>query len=296
MLLKGIFMYSFFLELSFDQFNSIMKKTALALIAMLVVTSSIAHAKEAVPDRFKIALGGYSVFRYDSTMSLTDPDLGAGISIRPEDTLGVDSRQTVLRLDGHYRFTKKHALTYSWYRISSQGNKALEEEFEWLDENGDRITIPVGATIDTDLDYDIFKVGYLWSFHHTDKVELAAGVGLHMTRIGVNLRTDTTSSGIDARDVSTTVPLPVLSFGLSYSVTPKLHWYIKAEAFALKFEDWDGLYTDSSLGMEYRAFKNVGLGIGLGSNSLKVTEYASDYKFIFDNRITGLMVNVSAYF
>jgi len=27
-----------------------------------------------VPDKFKIALGGYSVFRYDSTISLTDPD------------------------------------------------------------------------------------------------------------------------------------------------------------------------------------------------------------------------------
>ena len=92
------------------------------------------------------------------------------------------------------------------------------------------------------------------------------------------------------------MPLPVLSFGLSYSVTPKLRWYLKAEAFALKFEDWDGLYTDSLLGMEYRAFKNVGLGIGLGSNSLKVTETTSDYKFIFDNRVTGLVVNVSAYF
>ncbi len=89
------------------------------------------------------------MFRYESTMSLTDPALGAGISIRPEDTLGVDSRQTVLRLDGYYRFTRKHALSYSWYSISSRGNKTLDEEFDWLDENGDPITIPVGAQVDT---------------------------------------------------------------------------------------------------------------------------------------------------
>ena len=295
MLLKEMIMCVSLLKVSFSQFNSIIKKTALSLI-MLLVSTNIAQAEEAVADRFKIALGGYSVFRYDSTMSLTDPGLGAGISIRPEDTLGVDNRQTVLRLDGHYRFTREHALTYSWYSISSQGSKALEEEFEWLDEDGNQITIPVGARVDTDLDYDIFKLGYLWSFHHTDKVELAAGVGLHMTRIGVNLRTDTTSSGVDARDVSTTVPLPVLSFGLSYSVTPKFSWYLKAEAFALKFDDWDGIYTDSLAGMEYRAFKNVGLGIGLGSNSLKVTETARDYKFIFDNRISGVVMSVAAYF
>jgi hypothetical protein len=125
-----------------------------------------------------------------------------------------------------------------------------------------------------------------------------------MTRVGVNLQADTTSSGTDTRDVSTTVPLPVLSFGLSYKVTPKVQWFLKAEAFALKFDDWEGLYTDTdtdtdtdtALGLEYRAFNNIAFGIGLGSNSLKITESASDYKFIYDNRITGLVLDVAAYF
>ncbi len=227
---------------------------------MLLATTNLAHAGEAVPDKFKIALGGYTLVRYDSAMSLTDPDLGAGISISPEDTLGLETTQTVLRLTGHYRFTKKHALTYSWYSISTDGNKSLEEEFDWLDENGDTITIPVGARVDTSLDYDIFKVGYLWSFHHTDKVELSAGAGLHLTRIAVGMNAETTSSGINTQDVSTSVPLPVVSFNLSYNVTPKFSWGLRAEAFALKFDEWDGIYTDAQLGMEYRAFKNVGLG------------------------------------
>lgn len=289
-------MSSILFYLPFDSVYSLPKKSVFFLLAMLFSGINPAHAEDGVPDKFKIAIGGYSVFRYESTMSLTDPALGAGISIRPEDTLGVDSRQTVLRLDGYYRFTREHALSYSWYSISSRGNKTLDEEFDWLDENGDPITIPVGAKVDTALDYDIFKVGYLWSFHHTDKVELAAGAGLHMARVGVNLQTDTTSSGVDSKDVSTTVPLPVLSFGLSYNVTPKVQWFLKAEAFALKFDDWEGLYTDTTLGLEYRAFNNIAFGIGLGSNSLKITESASDYKFIYDNRITGLVLDVAAYF
>ena len=235
-------------------------KNIFLLPIMLLATTNLAHAGEAVPDKFKIALGGYTLVRYDSAMSLTDPDLGAGISISPEDTLGLETTQTVLRLTGHYRFTKKHALTYSWYSISTDGNKSLEEEFDWLDENGDTITIPVGARVDTSLDYDIFKVGYLWSFHHTDKVELSAGAGLHLTRIAVGMNAETTSSGINTQDVSTSVPLPVVSFNLSYNVTPKFSWGLRAEAFALKFDEWDGIYTDAQLGMEYRAFKNVGLG------------------------------------
>ena len=271
------------------------KKSLILLVTLLVASINPVHAEDVVPDKFKIALGGYTLVRYDSAMSLTDPELGAGISISPEDTLGLDGTQTVLRLTGHYRFTKKHALTYSWYSISTDGNKVLEEEFEWLDENGDTITIPIGARTATSLDYDIFKVGYLWSFHHTDKVELSAGAGLHLTRIAVGLQAETTSSGFSAQDVSTTVPLPVVSFNLSYNVTPKFSWGLRVEAFALKFDEWDGLYTDSGLKMEYRAFKNVGLGIGLNSNSLKVTEDTSEHKFVFDNRISGILVYVAAY-
>jgi len=268
----------------------------LFLLTVSIVSIVPVHAEEAVPDRFKIAIGGYTLSRYETTMSLTEPDLGVGISIRPEDTLGLENKQTVLQLSGYYRFSNKHALTYSWYSISSHGNKSIEEEFDWIDENGDPITIPVGASVDTSTDYDIYKIGYLWSFYHTDKVELSAGAGLHVTRIAVGLQTDTTSSGVDAEDVAITLPLPVFSFRLGYNVTPKFGWGLQTEAFALKYDEWDGVFTESSLVMEYRAFKNIALGVGFSSNSLKVARYTSKYKFIFDNRISGLLVYAAAYF
>ncbi len=274
----------------------VLRKSACILLAMFLVSSNLVHAEESVPDSFNISIGGYSVFRTDAALSLTDPDIGAGVSISPEDTLGLDTEQTVLRLTGYYRFNNEHALNYSWYRITSQGDKVLSEEFQWLDENGNQITIPVGAKVNSSLDYNIFKVGYLWSFHHSDKVEMAAGAGLHLTRIAVGLTTDSTRSGAGAQDVSLTVPLPVVSFAINYAVTPKFHWIIKGEVFALKFEDWNGIYTDMTLAMEYRTFKNIGLGIGLGSNSLNVTEETSEHKFVFNNQMTGVLMYVAAYF
>ena len=280
------------INLSSVQFNA----TFILLLAMFIVAINPVQAEETVPDKFRIALGGYSVFRYDSLMSLTDANLGAGISISPEDTLGLKTEQSVVRLDGHYRFTKKHALTFSWYSISSDGNKTLDTEIDWIDENGDAITIPIGASVDTTLDYDIYKVGYLYSFHHTDKVELAVGAGLHMTRIAVGLNAQATGLTGEVSNVSTTLPLPVLSFALVYQVTPKFSWHLKSEFFALEFDKWDGRYTDTTLGMEYRFFKHVGLGIALAGNSLKVTEDTDDYKFSYDNRVTGVLLNAAAYF
>jgi len=281
---------------TFSCFSDVQKACSLVGVLLFMVTMPPANAEAPATDKFMIALGGYSVFRYDSIMSLTEPNLGAGISISPEDTLGLNTEQSVVRLDGYYRFTDAHALTYSWYSIASHGNKTIEEQFDWIDKNGDPVTIPVGAKVNTIFDYDIYKLGYLWSFYHTDKVEMGVGAGLHVTRIGIGLHADTTSSGVDTRNVDTTLPLPVLSLSLRYRVTPRFHWYFKSEFFALQFDQWDGTYTDSTLGMEYRIFDNIGLGAAFAGNALKLTEDTTDYKFRYDNRITGILVNIAAYF
>ena len=270
---------------------------ALFFIAVSLALPSQVYAEEKAVDRFRIAIGGYTIPSLDSSVSLTEPNLGAGVSISPQDTLGLKSEQVVLRLDGYYRFNKKHSLTFSWYSIRSDGSKIIEEEFSWLDEDGNTIVIPVNARAQTQLDYDIIKLGYLWSFYHSNKVELAAGAGLHITKIAVGLSADTTiPANSSVKNVDTTVPLPVLSFGLTYNVTPKFHWYLKSEVFAITIDDWEGVYTDGTLGLEYRFWRNIALGTGFGNNSLKVTEKTGEYKFSYDNRISGLLLYAAAYF
>jgi hypothetical protein len=58
---------------SLNVFSSMLKKS-IFVATILAASINFAHAEDVVPDKFKIALGGYSVFRYDSTISLTDPD------------------------------------------------------------------------------------------------------------------------------------------------------------------------------------------------------------------------------
>ena len=272
-------------------------KLALFMAISLFATVNLAQAEEVEVDKFRFAIGGYAIARYDSSISLTDPDLGAGISIDPQDTLGMDFENTVLRIEGYYRFHARHALTYSWYSIDSTGSKSIDKEFEWVGPGGNPITIPIGAQVVSSLDYDIFKVGYLWSFHHTDKVELGVGAGLHITRLRMGLDSSITNPPSQTlQNVNTTVPLPVFSLVLNYSVTPKFHWYLKTEAFVVKFDNWTGSYRDATVGMEYRAWKHVALGAGLSSNSLNIQEDAPNYQLKFDNTISGVLLYVATYF
>ncbi|RLA13811.1 MAG: hypothetical protein DRQ59_04485 [Gammaproteobacteria bacterium] len=271
-------------------------KRVLFAVISLFATVNLAQAEEVEPDKFRFAIGGYAIARYDSTISVTDPGLGAGISIDPQNTFGLDFEGTVLRIEGYYRFRPKHALTYSWYSINSTGSKIIDEEIGWDGPDGE-IIIPIGAQVISNFDYDIFKVGYLWSFYHTDKVELGVGAGLHITRLRLGLDASVTNPPNQSlQNVNTTVPLPVVSLVLNYSVTPKFHWYLKTEAFVVKFDNWTGSYRDATLGMEYRAWRHVALGAGLSSNSLEIEEDDPNYQLRFDNTISGALLYVATYF
>ena len=266
-----------------------------ALVASFVMLgTSPAMAQE--DDKFYISAGAYSVLRYESAVSLTETNLGAGISISPRDTLGLDGEQTVFRLDGLYRFNANHAMTFSWFRINSDASKALADDIEWVDENGDTVIIPTGTSVNSSLGYDIYKLGYLWSFYRSDKVELAAGAGLHMAEVRFGLNVDSAIIGSELRTAKSNLPMPVLSFMLDYNVTPRFDWFLKTQLFALDLGEWRGVYSDIELGVKYQLFEHIGIGAGIGSNGLDVVREYDNSRFEFENRVAGLHFFVSANF
>lgn len=275
-----------------------MRSKDLRLVALLAIfVSAAAGAEEPLPDKFRLVIGGFTTNRVDSTLSLTGSDVGLGASISPRDTLGLKVESTVLRIEGHYRFNQEHALTYGWYGISSDGNNVLDEEFEWVDEGGNAITIPVGAKVESSLKTEIFKLGYLWSFYRSDKMEVAFGGGLHTTRLTVGLDASVTNPpNSSVESVDSTLPLPVLSMAMNYRVTPNFGWYMKTEAFSLAFDNSAGTYRDTQAGVEYRAWRHVGLGAALNINALNLEENDSQSKLKYGTSRAGLLIYLASYF
>ena len=268
----------------------------LAACALLPNAAATAAESDAREGKFTFSVGAFDVLDYDSTALLTSRDFGAGLALSPEDVLGLDSRQTVLRLEGTWQIRPSHALTVSWHDISASNSLSIESEFDWVDKEGNEIVVPIGASVSSRLDYDIFKLGYLWRFYASEKVQLYAGAGLHMTDISLTLDAETTTSGVNTSGATSTVPLPVVSFALRYGVTPRFDWFVKTEAFKLSFDDWSGSYHDMMLGAEYRAWKRIGIGAVLASNSLRILEETPDTRFEFQNRINGVMLYLSGHF
>ncbi len=248
-----------------------------------------ALADELAGDRLKIGVGGYALSGFDANITLEDADSGAGISISPIETLGMDFNTTVFRIDGGYRFTRTHSMQFSWYRIASRGTKVLGEDIKW-----DDITIPATATVSSELKYDIVKLGYLWSFYHNDKVEMGVGAGVHVTRLSLLMNATFAGSELETQDVNTTVPLPVVMFVIAYQINDKWRWVVDDQWFSMNFERIQGSYNDNTVRVEYQAWKNVSLGLGVGVNNLYIEDANNDYVFKYRNRIAGVMLYVAA--
>jgi len=247
-------------------------------------------------EKWRLALGGYAINRYDSHIAVSPSNHSASVGFDPEQALGLKNDQTVLRFDGSYRFLDDQTLIFSWYSIESDANRSLSQEIEWVDRNGDSITLPIGSSVNSDFKYDIYKLSYLWSFYQSDKVELAIGGGLHITQVTFGLDASTNNIGATTERVDTSLPLPVFSFSLLYHINENWRWYFSSEMFALSFDDkWEGSYTDSAIMVEYQFSDHWGAGLGIGNNNLRLEE-DDKIRIDFDNRITGVQFYVSTFF
>jgi hypothetical protein len=85
-----------------------------------VVTCSAAIADERYddhppPERFKLRIGTFLIDCFDTTARLDSTQYPIGTLIDLEEDFNVDASESVLRIDGFYRFNKRHRIDWTWY-------------------------------------------------------------------------------------------------------------------------------------------------------------------------------------
>jgi hypothetical protein len=209
--------------------------------------------EELLPDKFMIRLGGYAIHNADTTMRLDANQLPVGAYIDFHNTLGGDTSANVMRLDGLYRFNDKHGLGFSWYALRFNGSTVLGQDITW---NGQPITM--GQPVDTELKFDVYKINYQYSLYHNDKVELGASIGFHIMKISASIN----AGSIGSQSEAVTAPLPEFGLFADYNFTPRFSVFYNYQWFFINYQDkFKGGLQDFLIGLEYRAFRNVALGL-----------------------------------
>lgn len=275
------------------------KVLALPMVAVIItyglMTGSVVAAEDeaatvAFPDKYMLRLGTYIVDGADTQFSVTSDIGGLGTVIDYSRDLGGESRDTIPRIDAYYRFNPRHRIDFTAFSIDRKGSRTLD------------FTPPIiiggedysGGTINSEIKYTLYKLGYAYSFYHSAKVELSITAGINFTNYDLSFDD---GAGNKASTAGVTAPLPMFGLRMGYAITPKWSVHYVAESFFIEVEDkLRGALVNYELNTEYKLFKNFAIGAGLAriGSSLEVND--DEWKGSVSDSYRGYTVFGTFYF
>jgi len=258
---------------------------AVCLLALAAwIQPAVAEQRSGPWEKWSVSLGGFAA-NLSNDVRVGTP--GTGVQVDLEEALGMDSSDTVFRVDGSYRFgeSRRHRLDLTCFDRAREATKTLATNIDI-----DGTIYPIGTTVNSQFDLVFYNARYSYSFIQDDRVDFSGSFGFHVTEIGLGVD----AAGIGARGDSTTAPLPLIGGRLDVALTEK--WYLRssAEFMYVEIDNFKGQISDINLAAEYRAWKNFALGAGFNvvRVSLDVDESISGVSFVgsVDSNFSGLLL------
>ena len=244
---------------------SINKSLATSMLAIVVSAGSIFNsvvAEEAqqttvaFPDTWMIRLGTYIVDGSDTQFSVSSDVAGLGTVIDYNRDLNGDSRDTIPRIDAYYRFNPRHRIDFTSFSIDRSGTRTLAIDPPIIIDGEDF----AGGTLNSDIKYTLYKLGYAYSFYHSSQVELSITAGLNLTDYELKF---SDATGAKSQTAGVTAPLPMFGLRMGYAITPKWSVHYTSEAFFIDIDNTvKGALISYELNTEYRLFKHFAIGAG----------------------------------
>jgi hypothetical protein len=273
------------------------KSVVMSLFAATIISTSLfnnAIAEDdpeltvAFPDKWMIRLGAYIVDGSNTTVSVGS-DVAVGAIIDYQKDLGGEDGDTIPRIDAYYRFNERHRIDFTTFSIDRKGQRTLAVELEIGDE-----IYAASETINSEISYNLYRLGYGYSFYHSPKTELTLTAGLNITEYELKFALD---DGAKAESAGVTVPLPVVGLRMGYAITPR--WNVKyvSEAFFFEIEDaFRGAIINFEVNTEYRLFKHFALGAGLARIGVNAEVDDDNWKGKVTDSYRGFNVFGTFYF
>ena len=137
-------------------------------------------------------------------------------------------------------------------------------------------TYTIGDTLVSNIEYDLLKVAYAYSFYRSDRVELALSAGLNVTSYDFTFNL---ADGSKKGEADVSGPLPMFGLHLSYLISPNWALHYTSESFYIEIDNaLKGAIVNNELDIEYRLSRSFRLGAGLTRFSTDLAADDSDWK------------------
>lgn len=237
----------------------------LAVVAVSGGLASIAQAavddvptNPALTDRFFIGLGAY-LPKSSTTARLNPSSGGVGASFDFERALGLEDQKGVPTVMGRIRLGERWRIEAEYFELNRRGTRTLDQQISWGDQ-----TYPVGATVDSRLDFADTRVSAGYSFFKRQDKEVGIALGFHVARYDANL-SGSVQNATRAQGAAITAPLPLLSVFGTFALTDQWSIGARLDRFSLSYDQYDGSITSMAMDLLYQPFRHLGFGLGYRS-------------------------------
>lgn len=269
----------------------------LVLPGIVLPVSNIAWAQESVEvEDGKFGLGvGYAVVRFDTNVKFTNKQTGNYIFVDSEGTLGLPEADTLPIIYGVYRFSSKHSMGFSYFKVKREST--LLDFDETL---GDVTILGQAVLKDNTRFYNLF---YGYSFFEDERSHVHGLIGINGLDLkyvfeaeGTITYKGTTVTSSLREDVGVFAPLPLFGLDFWYAFTPKWGIATKVALVAGQYQDVKAWVVNSTINARYRFNDHVGGTIGIAYFDADVTIEDSDERTDINYGYDGLYLGLHIVF
>jgi hypothetical protein len=240
----------------------------------------------ALQDRWSIQLGIYTP-NVDTTARLNGAGGLVGTEISFEEDLGFTERNDMPAILASVRLGERWKIEAEYLSLRRDNSRALSRTINWGDN-----TYTVGTTVTSEFSSDIFRLSGAYSFIKDAQMEAGFALGLHNTDFKMSIA----AAGVGSETGEVLAPLPTLGFYGAYAFTPKWLLSGRVDIFSLDYDDYEGQLINATLGVDYRLFRNLGLGIAYRYIDYDLSVTTSEYNGSINYGFSGpLLYLVSSF-
>jgi hypothetical protein len=270
---------------------------AATLLAALMLAGAGAARADAdehaslLTDRFVVSLGTY-LLTTDTQVRLNGSAGTEGSTVDLKRDLGLHDSDR-FRLDGSWRFAKRHQLTIMYFDNVTSTTHAIDRDLTIRD-----TVYPVNAELSSKIHFDIAELIYQYSFLQGPTYDVGASAGFHLIKFNLNISGMGTVGGqpgqFSQQSADTTAPLPVFGVHGLWEFYPT--WYLdgRAQYFGLKYQQFDGHLWDLRASVTRMFGKYFGLGAGWDSFRTHVGITSSSFNGNLQWGYSGIQLFVTA--
>jgi len=253
---------------------------ALGLALLASVASADGDYSSPTDDRVRVTLGAMHVS--SQTTLRVDSSTGvAGTTLSGEDAFGLDPSDYEPKFQVMVRSGERNRLWLDYFTLDRSGSTLAAQPIVFRD-----VLIQQNDPIQSELDLRLLTLTYGYSFWHSEKVELAATLGISAVQIQATAKVTTDAVHLDQTE-DEAGPFATPGIAATWAVSRRFYFDGRVQYLSLHVKDLDGSLGMAELDAMYRFRPNVSFGLGYTEVRAHLASVKTDDSGLFDFNTKG---------